>query len=222
MTIWFTSDTHFGHANIVRLANRPFKDTKVRGEMIPAVQIMNEAIVNNWNACVLPGDKVYHMGDVALGKIDDSLEYIHRLNGEITLVTGNHDRNFRLGKRSAGLEPDEWDERYKQFGFAHVVPGNLALSGFEGMEPVMLSHFPYTGDHFDGDRFEEVRAKDSGLPIVHGHTHAHTTITYSARETLQIHVGVDSWNFRPVSYQQVTNIIRSLRVEGVDTASPVV
>jgi len=55
MQIFFTGCTHFGHANIIKLANRPFSDV---GEM-------NEALVERWNARVQPGDRVYHLGDVA-------------------------------------------------------------------------------------------------------------------------------------------------------------
>jgi calcineurin-like phosphoesterase family protein len=74
----------------------------------------------------------------------------------------------------------------------------------------MLSHFPYEGDHFDEDRFDDVRATDSGLPILHGHTHSSNVISYSSKGTLQIHIGVDSWGFRPVSYERITEIIRAL------------
>lgn len=206
MTIWFTSDTHFNHARIIELSNRPFKADKKRS----AIQVMNDALVERWNSLISPGDKVYHLGDFGLGQMDDTLTIIGRLNGFKTLVTGNHDRNFRGGRRSASLDPWEWDDVYRDSGFDDVVQ-NIALSGFVDQEPVMLSHFPYTGDHFDGDRFEEYRAHDSGLPIVHGHTHSDKAISYSARGTLQIHAGVDTWNYYPVSYDQITLIIRSLR-----------
>lgn len=205
--IFFTSDTHFGHANIVRLSNRPFKETKHQ----TAVEVMNEAIVKNWNETVSPDDTVYHLGDVALGPIQDSLSIIERLNGRKILVTGNHDRNFRGGKRSAGLEPEQWDDEYVAKGF-DAVYGNVALSAFEGMPPVMLSHFPYDGDSHDGDRYEEFRATDSGLTIVHGHTHANQVVSYSQRGTLQIHAGVDTWKFRPVSYQRIAEIVKAVTV----------
>ena len=97
---FFTSDTHFGHKNIINLCNRPFDD----------VTHMNEMLVVNWNKVIGQDDTVYHHGDVALGTIHESLQYIKRLNGTKIQIIGNHDRNFSLAKRSGGLEPIEWDE----------------------------------------------------------------------------------------------------------------
>jgi calcineurin-like phosphoesterase family protein len=77
MTIFFTSDTHFGHKNIIDYCKRPFAD----------VEEMNESMVKQWNEAVKPGDVVYHLGDVAF----HSYECIERLNGKIKLVPGNHD-----------------------------------------------------------------------------------------------------------------------------------
>ncbi|MEJ7707010.1 MAG: hypothetical protein WKF82_06805 [Nocardioidaceae bacterium] len=63
MAVYFTSDTHFSHANIIRLCNRPFAD----------VDEMDEAIIERWNATVTSADTVYHLGDVALGQLSQSL-----------------------------------------------------------------------------------------------------------------------------------------------------
>lgn len=73
------SDTHFGHNNIIKYANRPWETTAE----------MDEAMVEFWNETVRPEDKVYHLGDVTLGK--KNLEIINKLNGHITLIAGNHD-----------------------------------------------------------------------------------------------------------------------------------
>lgn len=207
--MWFTSDTHFGHARIVELSNRPFKEVKpTKKDPIgkTALEVMNEALVENWNALVKPEDTVYHLGDVALGPIAESLTHISKLNGKKILVEGNHDRTFMAKNQE---KREEWAERYIQAGF-EVVGGNVALAGFGDNEPVMLSHFPYEGDHFDEDRFDDARAVDSGLPILHGHTHSDRAISYSSKGTLQIHVGVDTWGFKPVCYERITEIIRAL------------
>jgi calcineurin-like phosphoesterase family protein len=79
--IYFTSDTHFGHANIIKFVNRPFEN----------VQEMDEGLIQNWNAVVKKNDTVYHQGDVAYWRRYDPSVVLGRLNGSIHLVLGNHD-----------------------------------------------------------------------------------------------------------------------------------
>src|SRR5688572_6277487 len=109
MTTWFTSDTHFGHARIIELCNRPFKN----------VDHMNAEIVKRWNLLVSPDDIVYHLGDVALGAIADSLPRVGELNGYIVLVEGNHDRPF-MDKRKAEKR-QRWLAEYGKY-FDRIVP----------------------------------------------------------------------------------------------------
>lgn len=80
--IWFTSDTHFGHKNIIRHCKRPFD----------SVEEMNEALIDNWNSVVKPNDEVYHLGDFAFhSKEAEVRQYFDRLNGRISILFGNHD-----------------------------------------------------------------------------------------------------------------------------------
>ena len=225
MSIWFTSDTHFGHARIIELCNRPFKD----------VSHMNEMIIKWWNELVAPDDTVYHLGDVALGPIMDSLSCISRLNGEIVLVEGNHDRPFMA---KSDEKRDEWVEKYLAAGFTAVY-SSLTLVDRGPLEgPVNLSHFPYEGDSHDGDRFESIRLKDNGIVLLHGHTHSSGhPVSWSTKRkkdvpvyedgkqvrdekgkpvtrtqsvpTLQVHVGMDAWNYRPVSAEQIAEVIKA-------------
>lgn len=82
MTIFWTSDTHFGHANIIRYCRRPFA----------SVEEMDATLVTNWNAVVGPGDEVWHLGDFAHGADARHVRSVfHRLNGVKRLVVGNHD-----------------------------------------------------------------------------------------------------------------------------------
>jgi calcineurin-like phosphoesterase family protein len=78
---YFTSDTHFGHKNILEYEkeHRPF-DT---------VEEMNEQIIANWNATVRPKDIIFHLGDFAFGA--KNIAIAERLNGQKKLVLGNHD-----------------------------------------------------------------------------------------------------------------------------------
>ena len=93
--VFFTSDTHFNHKNIIRYCNRPWnggKDTD--GQLIVSddnVKEMNEAIISAWNKVVPPNALVWHLGDFALGDRSKIPEIVARLNGRINLVLGNHD-----------------------------------------------------------------------------------------------------------------------------------
>lgn len=81
MTIWFSSDIHFGHKNIIKYCNRPFS----------SVEEMNEALVANWNKLVSNDDIVYMLGDICMGSLEKSIRYVPRLNGQKHLIEGNHD-----------------------------------------------------------------------------------------------------------------------------------
>jgi calcineurin-like phosphoesterase family protein len=78
---WFTSDTHFGHRNILvyESKHRPFA----------TIEEMNEALVERWNSVVNPDDVVYHLGDFCLNK--SSIAIASRLHGKKILILGNHD-----------------------------------------------------------------------------------------------------------------------------------
>jgi len=95
MSRFFTSDTHFGHARIIELCGRPFKD----------VSHMNETLIHNWNNVVGEDDTVYHLGDVALGAWVDWDKSLSRLNGHKILVVGNHDRLFQPLLELLGDDP---------------------------------------------------------------------------------------------------------------------
>lgn len=89
--IWFTSDSHFFHENILKFTGND--DKRIRPEFDNVGQ-MNEVMVERWNSVVKPGDKVWHLGDVAF-KTGQRAEELHKLlrslNGRKRLVVGNHD-----------------------------------------------------------------------------------------------------------------------------------
>lgn len=79
--IFITSDLHFDHTNIIRFCNRPFKD----------VEEMNKALIDEWNSKVTADDICYHLGDFSFGSPKRVLNVLSQLNGEIKLISGNHD-----------------------------------------------------------------------------------------------------------------------------------
>lgn len=206
MTRYFTSDTHFCHANIIKYSNRPFAD----------FEEMDWKIVDNWNNTVGPTDVVYHLGDTALGDSSRWDNIFKSLNGYKVLVVGNHDRIF------AGEKPrqrEKWDEAYHEW-FDEVHDNYRGLWLDDGTV-VDLSHFPYDGDSHDGDRYSEYRLHDGGRTLIHGHTHAEfakhgkdARVSRSKRGSLQIHVGMDAWGYNVVSEDDVIDLIRDEKMAG--------
>jgi calcineurin-like phosphoesterase family protein len=77
-TTWIISDTHFFHANIGRYCDRP--------------DGWQETIIENWNHLIQPGDIVFHIGDLALGRKENLEGLAPLLNSKLFLMRGNHDR----------------------------------------------------------------------------------------------------------------------------------
>jgi len=86
MKTFFTADQHFGHSNILKYCNRPFKD----------VEEMNATLIQNWNSVVSDNDEVFVLGDFALCKPPEMAAIFKQLNGaRKILIRGNHDRSIR-------------------------------------------------------------------------------------------------------------------------------
>ena len=80
MTVFFTSDTHFGDHRVLNLYPRPFA----------SVAAMDAALIAQWNEVVGGHDEVWHLGDFA--RTDAAAAAIlPRLNGRKHLVLGNND-----------------------------------------------------------------------------------------------------------------------------------
>ncbi len=85
--MWFISDSHFGHANIIKFCNRPFS----------CCEEMDETMIERWNSVVEPKDIVYHLGDFALCRNSYAKSILERLNGIIYLCRGSHDKTVLNG-----------------------------------------------------------------------------------------------------------------------------
>jgi calcineurin-like phosphoesterase family protein len=87
--LFFVSDTHFGHANIIKYSSRPYADT----------QEMNAALIESWNKVVKPNDVVWHLGDFAFMQYAAFTYVLKQLNGRINVVLGNHDQVITYNRR---------------------------------------------------------------------------------------------------------------------------
>ncbi len=113
--IYFTADTHFGHANIVKMCQRPYSD----------VDAMNEAMIAAWNERVQGNDTVYIIGDMFF-RCADPESILKRLRGKKRIIVGNHDGS--------------WLEKVDLSRYFLSVDNLLEIS--DGVHGLTLCHYP--------------------------------------------------------------------------------
>lgn len=83
MTLYFASDLHLDHENIIEYCERPFDNC----------QSMNKKLKENWNERVNENDTVVFLGDLTMSEKKKKLKsHLNSLNGRKILVKGNHDK----------------------------------------------------------------------------------------------------------------------------------
>ncbi len=180
--IFFTSDLHFGHENVIRFDNRPFN----------TVEEMDEEMIKRWNAKVRKGDIVYVLGDfIWKAATNEAVSIIRRLNGQIILIKGNHDR------------------------FLHNAAAKKALAGIKDYDDIcvtledgttrrcILSH--YFIPFYNGHRYQAIH--------LHGHSHLTEEAAEEVRITTELNekgydlkiynVGCMYWNYTPVTLDEI-------------------
>jgi len=189
--IFFTSDTHFWHYNIIQYCNRPVPD----GE----VQEMNEIMIDNWNSRVKPSDEIYHLGDFAFCGSEKKKDIIRRLNGIKYLIRGNHDPKDNAWWITAGFE---WVRDYYVLAVHDVYQSEEDETKFQQYhQPIVLCHFPILS--WDG--------MVNGTWHFHGHCHGSIDDTWN-KTGLRMDVGVDTNNLYPYSYDEIKQrmVMRSI------------
>jgi calcineurin-like phosphoesterase family protein len=156
MKTYFTSDLHFLHKNIVSFTERSKYTTQ---------EDHTEWLIDLWNSTVNKTDKVYHLGDFCFGNTEQATEIVKRLNGQIFMLKGNHDKSQTLENlKSCGLIQEWYD--YKEI----KIRGNSTV----------LFHFPLASWHKQG----------YGSWHLHGHSHGNLSKEHSLGKILD--AGLDS------------------------------
>lgn len=171
--VWFTSDTHFGHENIIRYCNRPFRNAEE----------MNAELIRRWRETVPEDGIVFHLGDFAHGNARLWNDILSALTSRKYLILGNHDmKALRQGYMGR---------------FEHVAQ---QMTIRVGGQAIVLNHNPflcYGGSYRDvWQLFGHVH---SGPASHTGLDHPRLKMLFP----LQYDVGVDNNDFRPISFAEV-------------------
>ena len=177
MSIFLTSDHHWGHENIIKHCRRPFAN----------VTEMDQYMIEQWNSVVGPADTVYHLGDLAHKRTPPErvAEIVGELNGSIELLVGNHE-----------LDSTTWFDSKALFTNRMIIDTGLFSSVNPGyreilmnpMQLVIMSHYA----------FETWHDMAKGAWALHGHSHGKLK-----KKTNRLDVGVDTHDFRPWSWNEI-------------------
>jgi calcineurin-like phosphoesterase family protein len=171
--LFFTADTHWGHAGIMIHCKRKFikpGDLDEHGRFLSydtmnsRVKEMDETMISNWNSVVHRNDKVYILGDFAW---KHHSHYLGALKGKKILIRGNHDE---MSQDELKLFTEVYDMR--------LVPLPMGKKAF-------CCHFAMTS----------WPSSWSGVYMFHGHSHGRIK---EVPGVLRCDVGVDVWDFAPV------------------------
>ena len=180
--IYFVSDTHFNHENIIKYCKRPFK----------SVEENDEELIRRWNEKVPKDGIVFHLGDVAFGDLNYVDDILKRLNGTIYLVIGNHDWRRIVNQHKWRFELMTQQINMK-IGKRHIILNHYPLLCFSGA---------WRGEDATYQLFGHVHTSpytDEGLD------QARMKMLF----TSQYDVGVDNNDFTPVSWKEVDQIINN-------------
>lgn len=180
--IFFTSDLHLGHENVICFDNRPFNN----------VEEMNNELIKRWNNKVGKGDLVYVLGDMIWkSSTNEATEIIKSLNGQIILIKGNHDRflhNASAKNALAGLK--DYDDIAVEL--EDGTTRRCILSHY--FIPLYIGH-RHNAIHLHGHSHNTEEAREE------------ERITKELREkgyNLQIYnVGCMYWNYEPVTLDEI-------------------
>jgi len=177
---YFSSDHHFKHKNVIKYANRPFTH----------LDPMHSAMISRHNSVVGPEDTWHCVGDFAFASIDEQKIFLSKLNGKKKILyLGNHDRKPNV-MRSIGF-----DEVYDS-------PVDWEYNGIK----FRISHYPFGPEDHEGitPRYMDRRPPVEGCDwLICGHVHEKWMMLRN-----MINVGVDVFDFYPVSIDKLIQLIK--------------
>lgn len=180
--IFFTSDLHFQHKNVIKFCKRPFENIKD----------MELKLIENWNSVVSNEDIVFDLGDVLwFNGRHDAKRILNQLNGIHYVILGNHDnkKNFELCDKIIVCET------CTQL-FIQILDNKI--------QEIMLSHFPLlTWPHIDHNVINLFGHIHSGPNADPNGIDQNLTLHQN-----QMDVGTDAWNYKPISLDFINSILK--------------
>jgi calcineurin-like phosphoesterase family protein len=195
--VWFTSDTHYNHANICRGTTQWDRSGENHFRDFDTLNQMNAVLVNNINAVVGQDDILIHLGDWSFGGFDSIAEFRNRIVCQnIHLVLGNHDHH--IANNRDGIA-EIFSSVHQYLDLSIKWPDG---SGKHAGLHFVCMHYPIAS--WDG--------LGKGVPHLHGHVHLPPNRRVGRGKVMD--VGVDGNNLSPISMSDVVRILEKQPIDG--------
>lgn len=190
--LWFTSDTHFNHANICSATTTWNKESGNNFRIFNSLDTMNDRLVAGINASVGQDDILFHLGDWSFGGFESIRQFRDRLVCKnIHLILGNHDQHIARNK----------DDVQEIFSSVHnmldlIVKWNVGTPTQDEAK-FMLMHFP-------------IASWDNlARSVIHLHGHVHLPKHRRIGPGKMMDVGVDGNGLEPIDMKEVLTIMKN-------------
>lgn len=191
--VFFISDLHVGHANVIKFDGRPFVNTDE----------MHIELIKRWNSVVGSDSIVYFLGDLSFGGTSITKWFVSQLNGKIYAIAGNHDKPDKLKSL------DRFEQVYDYGTEIGILDeDSLQSRGSQGYQKIIMAHYPilsWNKAHY-------------GSWHLHGHCHGSlvkNNLDYYKRKVMD--VGCNVIDYTPISYNQIKEIMDKKVISKVDS-----
>ena len=191
--IFFTSDTHYNHANICS-ATTTWVGAENLTRKFKSLSQMNDALVNNINEVVGENDVLVHLGDWSFGGFEKISEFRNRIVCKnIHLTYGNHDHHIRNNKEDI---KDIFSSTH-DYLFLDIRRPSIVGKGQMDKYSFVCMHYPIAS--WD--------SMNDGTIHLHGHVHLPPNLRLGEGKSLD--VGVDGNNLHPMSLDEVLSVVKN-------------
>ena len=194
--LWFTSDTHYNHANICSATTQWTNPVTLRE--FKTLEHMNATLVGNINEKVGQDDILFHLGDWSFG----GFEQIELFRNQIVcknvhIITGNHDHHIE-SNREAVQSLFSSVNKYLNLN----VKWSKGHAGY-GEARFALMHFPIAS--WD----------NMARGAIHLHGHVHFDPSMRLQEGKMMDVGCEGNNLYPIDMSEILSIMRDRPVKSL-------
>lgn len=186
MNTWYISDTHWGHFNIIKFCNRPFKDTIE----------MDQALMDYWAETVKPQDHITHLGDITMlrgggAKKEAFIKQMRSLPGHKRLLLGNHD-HFSI-------------QTYLEAGFEKIYATHRTN------QRILLSHYPVHPSSI-GSAIANVHGHTHDQPNIEPALYVINAVQVKP----YLNISVEHTDYKPIHLDEVMDQIRLIKLKWED------